>query len=149
MITLYYEWQPHSWQLLQPLLHLVQAKYYSSFQLMHMLCEESIESVSNGGQRKDKLLQHSQLRQHGEFWHVSISEQQQSQLLCGQDLCGHLVRVVLATKVEGSARVMVTSTCISTTEESFGTKAIRLGHCMIAIMTVVVIMRHIFPLTRV
>ena len=60
--------------------------------------------ASNGGQREDKkLLQRSQLRQHGEFWHVSVSEREQSRP-CGQNLCGPFVRAVLAMKVEESAR---------------------------------------------
>ena len=49
--------------------------------------------VGNGVRREDKnLIQRSQLRQHGEFRHVSVSERQQSQL-CGQNLCGAFVRL--------------------------------------------------------
>ena len=49
--------------------------------------------VGNGVQREDKnLLQRSQLRQHGEFWHVSVSERQRS-WLCGQNLYGAFVRL--------------------------------------------------------
>ena len=59
--------------------------------------------VSNGGQREDKkLLQCSQLRQHGD---VSVSERERSRL-CGQNLCGPFVRAVLATKVEESPRAI-------------------------------------------
>ena len=47
--------------------------------------------ASNGSQMEDKkLLQCSQLRQLGEFQHVSVSERQQS-CLCGQNLCGPFV----------------------------------------------------------
>ena len=57
------------------------------FQLMHMPrgnCAQSI--ASNGDQKEDKtLLQHSQLRQHGAFWHASVSERQRSRP-CGQNL---------------------------------------------------------------
>ena len=46
--------------------------------------------ASNGDQKKDKtLLQHSQLSQHGEFRHVSVSERQRSRP-CGQNLRGAL-----------------------------------------------------------
>ena len=52
-----------------------------------------------------KLLQRSQLRQHGEFWHVSVSERQQSQP-CGQNLRVPFLRTVLPPEVEESARAM-------------------------------------------
>ena len=49
--------------------------------------------ASNGDRKEDKtLLQHSQLSQHGEFRHVSVSEQQRSRP-CGQNLCGAFVRL--------------------------------------------------------
>ena len=49
--------------------------------------------ASNGDQKEDKtLLQHSQLSQHGEFRHVSVSERQRS-WPCGQNLCGAFVRL--------------------------------------------------------
>ena len=53
-----------------------QTSYCNSFQLTHMPRGNHAESIaSNGGQREDReLLQCSQLRQHGEFWHVSVSE---------------------------------------------------------------------------
>ena len=36
---------------------------------------QSIDRVSNGGQREDKkLLKRSQLCQHGEVWHVSVND---------------------------------------------------------------------------
>ena len=44
----------------------------------------------------------SQLRQHGEFWHVSISERQP----CGQILGVPLLRTVLPPEVKESARAM-------------------------------------------
>ena len=53
-----------------------------------------------------KLLQRSQLRQHGEFWHVSVSERQRSRP-CGQNLRVPLLRTVLPPEVEESARAMV------------------------------------------
>ena len=53
-----------------------QAWYWNSFQLTHMPRGNHAQSIaSNGGQREDKkLLQRSQLRQHGEFRHVSVSD---------------------------------------------------------------------------
>ena len=53
-----------------------------------------------------KLLQRSQLRQHGEFWHVSVSERQRSRP-CGQNLRVPFLRTVLPPEVEESARAMV------------------------------------------
>ena len=62
--------------------------------------------ASNGDQKEDKtLLQHSQLSQHGEFRHVSVSERQRSHL-CGQNLCRAFVRAVVATNFEESDRAM-------------------------------------------
>ena len=52
-----------------------------------------------------KLLQRSQLRQHGEFWHISVSERQQSRP-CGQNLRVPFLRTVLPPEVEESARAM-------------------------------------------
>ena len=57
----------------------------SSFQLTHMSHEDHVREDKN-------LLQRSQLRQHGEFRHVSVSERQRLRL-CGQDLCGAFVRL--------------------------------------------------------
>ena len=51
------------------------------------------------------LLQHSQLRQHGKFRHVSVSERQRSHLY-GQNLFGAFVRAVLAMKFEESDQAM-------------------------------------------
>ena len=69
---------------------------------MTMLGRSSL--VGNGGQWEDKnLLQRSQLRQHGVFRHVSVSERQ----LCGQNVCGPFGRAALATNVEESDRAMV------------------------------------------
>ena len=62
--------------------------------------------ASNGDQKDDKtLLQHSQLSQHGEFWHVSVSERQRSRP-CGQNLRVPFQRTVLPPEVEESARAM-------------------------------------------
>ena len=83
-------------------LAIVQAKYCSSFQLTHMPRATTLAMAAKG---KTRLLQQSQLSQHGEFWHVSVSEQQRS-WLCGQNLRGPFVRAVLATKLEESARAM-------------------------------------------
>ena len=57
------------------------------FQLTHMPRGNLAQSnASNGDQKEDKaLLQPSQLSQHGEFRHVSVSERQRSRL-CGQNL---------------------------------------------------------------
>ena len=57
------------------------------------------------GQERHNLLQHSQLCQHGEFWHVSVSEQQRLQP-CGQNLRVPFVKMVLPPEVEESARAM-------------------------------------------
>ena len=67
----------------------------------------SLQSIaSNGDQKEDKtLLQHSQLSQHGEFWHASVSERQRSRP-CGQNLRVPFLRAVLPPEVEGSARAM-------------------------------------------
>ena len=48
-----------------------------------------------------KLLQRSQLRQHGEFWHVSVSERQRSRP-CGQNLRVPFLRTVLPPEVDGA-----------------------------------------------
>ena len=62
--------------------------------------------ASNGDQKEDKtLLQHSQLSQHGELWHASVSERQLSRL-CGQNLRVPFLRMVLSPEVEESARAM-------------------------------------------
>ena len=62
--------------------------------------------ASNGDQKEDKtLLQHSQLSQHGEFWHASVSERQRSRQ-CGQNLRVPFLRTVLPPEVEESARAM-------------------------------------------
>ena len=66
----------------------------------------ALSIASNGGQREDtKLLQHLQLCQHGEFWHVSVSERQRSRP-CGQNLRVPLLRTVLPPEVGESARAM-------------------------------------------
>ena len=69
-------------------LAIAQAKYWILFQLTHTCHVATTLSQSlpcNGSQREDKkLLQPSQLCQHGEFQCVSISERQQSQP------CGHV-----------------------------------------------------------
>ena len=54
---------------------------------------------------KRKTRQHSQLSQHGEFWHVSVSERQRSRL-CGQNLRVPFLRTVLPPEVGESARAM-------------------------------------------
>ena len=54
---------------------------------------------------KRKTRQHSQLSQHGEFWHVSVNERQRSRL-CGQNLCVPFLRTVLPPEVGESARAM-------------------------------------------
>ena len=72
---------------------------------MHMPHDSHAQSIdrvkaSYGCQREDKkILQFSQLCQHNVFWHISVSERQQSQL-CGQNLCGPFVGAVLATNVK-------------------------------------------------
>ena len=48
-----------------------------------------------------KLLQRSQLRQHGEFWHVSVSERQRSRPW-GQTLRVPFLRTVLPPEVDGA-----------------------------------------------
>ena len=55
--------------------------------------------ASNGDQKEDTtLLQHSQLSQHGEFRHVSVSERQRSRP-CGQNLRVPFPRTVLPPEV--------------------------------------------------
>ena len=54
---------------------------------------------------KTKTRQPSQLSQHGEFWHVSVSERQRSRL-CGQNLRVPFLRTVLPPEVGESARAM-------------------------------------------
>ena len=73
-------------------LAVAQAKYCNSFQLTHKPRGNHAQSIaSNGDQKKDKtLLQYWQLSQHGEFWHVSVSERQRLRL-CGQNFCGPFV----------------------------------------------------------
>ena len=67
----------------------------------------SIASASNGGQREDtKLLQHLQLCQHGQFWHVSVSERQRLRLCGTSEPLWGLRKTVLATNVEESDRAM-------------------------------------------
>ena len=53
--------------------------------------------ASNGDQKE-----HSQLSQHVEFWHVSVSERR----LCGQNLRVPFLRTVLPPEVGESARAM-------------------------------------------
>ena len=95
--------------MLQPRLRLAvaQVKYCNTFQLTHMPRGNHAQSIaSNGDQKEDKtLLQHSQLSQHGEFRHVSVSERQRSRL-CGQNLRVPFLRTVLPPEVEESARAM-------------------------------------------
>ena len=92
---------------LQPRLRLAvaQAKYCNSFQLTHTprgTHAQSIARSSNGDQKEDEtLLQHSQLSQHGEFRHVSVSERQRSRP-CGQSLCVPFLRTVLPPEVDGA-----------------------------------------------
>ena len=54
---------------------------------------------------RQTLLQHSQLSQHGEFWHVSVSERQRSRP-CGQNLRVPFLRTILPPEVGESARAM-------------------------------------------
>ena len=66
----------------------------------------TLSIASNGGHGEDtKLLQHLQLCQHGEFWHVSVSERQRSRP-CGQNLRVPLLRTVLPPEVGERARAM-------------------------------------------
>ena len=55
-----------------------------------------------------KLIQRSQLRQYGEFWHVSVNERQRSRL-CSQNLRAPSLRMVLPPEVGESARAMVST----------------------------------------
>ena len=57
---------------------------------------------------KRKTRQHSQLSQHGEFWHVTVSLRQRSRL-CGRNLCVPFLRTVLPPEVGESARAMATT----------------------------------------
>ena len=83
-----------------------------------------------------KLLQRSQLRQHGEFWHVSVSERQRSRP-CSQNLRVPFLRTVLPPEALEQWRPRRDKSAhISTTKVSFSTKIVQLGQCMIAIMKV-------------
>ena len=86
---------------LQPrlLLAVVQAKYCSSFQLTYMSrdnhaqCMQSIKSaMAANGKARNCYSTHN----CASTVSFGISERQRSQL-CGQNLCGPFVRVVLAT----------------------------------------------------
>ena len=66
------------------------------------MATRSVDCASNGDQKEDKtLLQHSQLSQHGEFRHVSVSERQRS-WPCGQNLRVPFLRTVLPPEVDGA-----------------------------------------------
>ena len=86
------------------------------------------------GDREDTklVIQRSQLRHPGEFWHVSVSERQKLRV--------PLLRTVLTRKSERALEQWCQrrdkSAHISTTKVSFSTKIVRLGQCMIAIMKV-------------
>ena len=84
------------------------AMYCNLFQLTHMPRGNHAQSIaSNDDRKEDKtLLQHSQLSQHSEFRHVSVSERQRSRP-CGQNLRVPFPRAVLLPEVEESARAMV------------------------------------------
>ena len=64
-----------------------------------------IESAMAAQGEGKGLLQGSQLRQRGEFWHASVSERQRSRP-CGQNLCVPFLITVLPPEVEESARAM-------------------------------------------
>ena len=96
--------------------------------------------ASNGDQKEDKtLLQHSQLSQHGEFRHVSVSERQRSRP-GGQNLRVPFLRTVLPPEVgersSNGGQRRDKSVHISTTKVSFSTIILILCHCIIAITTV-------------
>ena len=119
-----------------------EAKYCNSFQLTHRPRGNHAQSIaSNGDQKDDKtLLQHSQLSQHGEFWHVSVSERQRSRP-CGQNLRVHFPKNGTATgsrreRSSNGGRRRDKSVHISTTKASFSTIILILCHCIIAIATV-------------
>ena len=99
----------HEVAALQPQLRLAiaQAKYCNMFQLTHTPRGNHTQSiVSNGDKKEDKtLLQHSQLRQHGEFRHVSVSERQRSRP-CGQNLRVPFLTNGTATGSRWSTRAM-------------------------------------------
>ena len=84
----------HKVAALQPAV--VQGKYCNAFQLTHIPRGNHAQSIAGNGDRKEDktLLQHSQLSQHGEFRHVSVSERQRSRP-CGQNLCVPFLRTVL------------------------------------------------------
>ena len=91
-------------------------------------------AAQGDGEDKKLVIQRSQLRQHGEFWHVSVSERQKLRVL--------FLRTVLPPEV-GAERALEQwrprrdkSAHTSTTKVSFSSKIVRLGQCMIAIMKV-------------
>ena len=75
----------------------------NSFQLTHMPRGNHAQSIAGNGDQKayKTLLQHSQLSQHSEFWHVSVSERQRS-WPCGQKLCVPFLKTVLPSEVDGA-----------------------------------------------
>ena len=58
-------------------------------------------AAQGDGEDKKLVIQRSQLRQHGEFWHVSVSERQK--------LCVPFLRTVLPPEVGESARAMAST----------------------------------------
>ena len=81
-------------------LAVAQAKYCDTFQLTHMPRGNHAQSIASNGDQKT-FSQHSQLRQHGEFRHVTVSERQRSRP-CGQNLRVPFHRTVLPPEVEGA-----------------------------------------------
>ena len=82
---------------------------------------------------KRKTRQHSQLSQHGEFRHVSVSERQRSRP-CGQNLRVPFLRTVLPPEVEerssNGGQRRDKRVHISTTKVSFSTIILILCHCI-------------------
>ena len=76
----------HKAAALQPQLRLAvaQSKYCNTFQLMHMPRGNHAQSIASNGRQP---IQHSQLRQHGEFRHVSVSERSVITAVWSESLC--------------------------------------------------------------
>ena len=129
-----------------------QAKYYSSFQLMHMSCHDEAQSRSQQWRPKGdkRLLQCSQLRLHGAFLHTSVSDYG----CVVRTFVGPSVRAVLATKVEESTRAMAAdgnTNALATPHQGefqYQTCTVALGQCMIVITTVQYEPLYAIPITQ-
>ena len=125
---------------LQPRRSAIASASCNSFQLTHMPRGNHTQSIaSNGDQKEDTtLLQHSQLSQHGEFRHVSVTT---AITAVWSESSRAFPKNGTATgsrreRSSNGGRRRDKSTHISTTKVSFSTIILILCHCIIAITTV-------------